>query len=268
MKEKIFILICCVTISSSLFFCNKQDNIETIITKVDMEEMAHRHLPYFNLLRERSKYVYGREYVFVRESDSANIFITIGLHQSEKDAENIANNYFSEISMVMKEGPHQGVTIGDKYWWLAPFQDSSILTDIVFIRKNALFIMSSHSYEELKELAKKIDDDIIIDANYVELENKILLPVIDSITASKTELKEGDTTKITIHASDPNNESLEYDAIGIGHYEPDPENVFTLISSPSNVPDPFWGSHVYEFIVINESNVVSEIAEFEIIISE
>ena len=267
-KKKIFILICYAVISYSLFFCSKQDNIETIITKVNIEEMAHMHLQYFNIFREGPKYIYGKEYVFIREGDSANVFINIGLHQSEEYTENTADNYLNSISLVMKEGPHHGVYIGDKFWWWAPDGDSNNVTNIVFIRKNALFIMSSHNYRELNTLAKKIDDDIIIKANYIELENTILLPIIDSITASKKVLKEGEISKISVHASDPNNEALEYDAIGLSHSESDPENVFTLVASSDYVQSPFLGSHFYKFVVINESNVVSEVAEFEIEISE
>ena len=81
-------------------------------------------------------------------------------------------------------------------------------------------------------------------------------------------LKEGESTKITIHAADPNNEPLEYIAMGIGNYEPDPENVFTKIAAHDYIGEPFFGSHIYEFYVINESNIVSEVAEFEIIITQ
>lgn len=132
-----------------------------------MEEMAQRHLASFSLQRERSVDSMSTEYVFVRESNSADVFITIGLHQSAKDAEYIANNYLNGISLHMEEGPYQGVSIGDKFWWCAPTSDSNNVTNLVFLRKNALFIMSSHSYEEIEELAKKIDDDIIKEESYI-----------------------------------------------------------------------------------------------------
>jgi hypothetical protein len=254
-------------------FLKAQENFaihedKNFITGLNVDLMAKRHLANCYLVRKRAKWNYGREFVFKSNNEKVNVFITIGLHQSAEDAENTADNYLNSISLVMKEGPHHGVYIGDKFWWWAPDGDSNNVTNIVFIRKNALFIMSSHNYRELNTLAKKIDDDIIIKANYIELENTILLPIIDSITASKKVLKEGEISKISVHASDPNNEALEYDAIGLSHSESDPENVFTLVASSDYVQSPFLGSHFYKFVVINESNVVSEVAEFEIEISE
>lgn len=266
--RKTYIFIGCIAIMCSLISCDDGSSLDTrLVSEINMEEMAQLNLPDFNLVREGPKHYLGKEYVFVRESDATNVFITIGLHQSEIEAENIATDYLNDISMSMKDGPHQGVSIGDKYWWETG-SDSDILTNIVFIGKNALFIMSSHSYGELKTLAVKIDNDIFNNADYVELENTIFLPVIDSITASKTVLKYGESSKLTVYASDPNNELLEYDVIGLSNYERDPENVFTEVATHDYVGEPFFGSHIYEFVVINESNVVSEIVEFELIISE
>lgn len=171
MINRIYILIGCLAVSCSVFFCDKEDNLRTIITKVDMEEMAHRHLPDFYLLLEGSIDSVTTEYVFVRESDSAEVSIRIGLYQSEENAENAAIKYLSLVSTVMEEGPHQGVSIGDKFWWLAPL-DPNILTNIVVIRKNALIIFNcSYNYEELKKLAKLMDDDIANEESYIIFQN-------------------------------------------------------------------------------------------------
>jgi hypothetical protein len=248
---------------------NKEINSFSVITKVDMKEMAFKHLPDFDLIRARPKANLGKEYVFFRESDTACVYITISLHQSGENAENITNNYLKYISVVFNEGPYQGVSIGDKFWWWAPFKDNSILKNIIFIRENAPFIMScSENYGELKLLAQKINNDIIMNANYIELENTILLPVIDSITTSRKVLKEGETAKIIVYATDPNNEPLEYSNPGLVCSKSDPANVFTVIASTSYISAPFLGSHIYTFFVINESNSVSEGVEFEIQITE
>jgi len=138
-----------------------------IITEIDEEEMAHRNLLNFNLQRERSVDSVRTEYVFKRERDSVIVFITIGLYKSAEDAENFAINYLNSISAYMEEGPHQGVLIGDKFWWRPTRADSNSLTNIVFLRKNALFSMSSHSYKDLKTLAKLIDDDIVNEESYI-----------------------------------------------------------------------------------------------------
>jgi hypothetical protein len=270
MENKVFLLILNTLIFCLFFSCGIEkdsDSIDSVITKFDAEKMAQEHLTDYYLVRKRALWKYGREFVY-SNNDTINIFITVGLYQSDNEAENNVNTYLNNSSAVWNAGMHQGESIGNKFWWLAPFQDSSILTNIIFIRKNASFIMSSHTNEKLKELAKKIDNDIINHSDYIDLDKTIQLPVIDSITASKTVLKEGDIAKITVHASDPNNEILEYDAIGVGNYEPDPENVFTEIITRDYVGEPFYGSHVYDFVVINESNVVSEVANIELLIVE
>ena len=272
MIRKIYLLISGCIIFWSLFSCNKEKdsiNLESVITRFDIEEMANIHLPDFYLHDKRFRDLLGNKYYFVRESDNVDVSITIGLYKSAEIAENNAINFFKYVSMAYIEGPPQGVSIGDKYWYSGFGLDFNNVTGIVFIRKNALFIMScDNNYGDLQTLAKNIDDDIINNAEYVELENTILLPVIYSITATKAVLKEGESAKITVHAADPNNEPLKYDAIGIGHYEPDPENVFTVIARRGSIGEPFFGSHIYEFFVINEINIVSEIAEFEIIVTQ
>lgn len=170
MGKKQFILILSITLSCLFLFCDdllKSNKQETIITNINMEEMAHRHLPGFSLLRQRAKGDLGTEYVFTNESDSVNVFITVGLHKSANDAENIVLDYLDGISMGMEKGPIPGESIGDKLWWLAPYSDTNIVTNIVFIRKNAHFEMSSHKGVNLKTLAKAIDDDIINEASYI-----------------------------------------------------------------------------------------------------
>jgi hypothetical protein len=175
MIKKLFILVLCTAISWSFFFCESLldfNKIEPLITKIDMEEMAHRHLSGFSLARKSSRGILGTEYVFKRESDSVNIFITIGLYQSAEDAENVASDYFNDISMRMEKGPIPGESIGDKLWWWAPRSDPKNVTNIVFIRYNVLFLMSSHKYKELKVLAKAIDNDILGNASYIKVENR------------------------------------------------------------------------------------------------
>ena len=99
------------------------------------------------------------------------------------------------------------------------------------------------------------------------MENSISLPQIHTITATKTELKEGESCKITVNASDPYNEPLEYDSrFRLVHVSGDTENVFLFQASRDYVPEPFWDPHILKFIVINESNVFSETAEFKITI--
>lgn len=132
----------------------------------------------------------------------------------------------------------------------------------MFLKENALFILSSHSYKNLSDLARAIDEDITKREPYIRIEETLSAPKINSVSLTKSRVMEGDSTKITIHATDPNNESLEYQAQpGLIRFQSDPENVFTFVASRDQVSEPFFGSHNIKFVVINNSNVVSGIAE-------
>ena len=110
------------------------------------------------------------EYVYDTEDESSLLFIRVGLYPSEQDAQSIANNYVNSTAASWDEGPHQGVYIGDKFWWRTDM-DTTILTGMVFTRKNALINMISHEYEQLKSLAIKIDNDILNGASYIRCIN-------------------------------------------------------------------------------------------------
>jgi len=117
----------------------------------------------------------------------------------------------------------------------------------------------------VKELAKSIDNNILEEASYLTIKDAISRPVINTISVSKRDIKEGEFSKITINAIDPEGEPLEYEFFpGLGRTEGDPENMFTFRASRSNVPEPFFGSHTIKVVVINKSNVVSRIFETEV----
>ena len=168
--KRIFILIGCLTVHYSLFYCDGSDKVGNIICDIEMEQMAQLNLPDFSLLRESSIDSLRTEYVFYRMDDSVKLFITLGLYHSEQDVQDVANNYVNSISLYLDEGPHQGVSIGNKFWWDTG-SDPDVLTDIVFTRKNALFIMNSRKYEDLKTLAIKIDNDIFNKESYIIFQN-------------------------------------------------------------------------------------------------
>lgn len=164
--RKVLVLTSCVVVSYLFLFCNKNEENHALIEGIDVMTMAQMHLPDFNLVRERPDSL-ETEYVFRRKTDPVNVFITVGLYPSMLDAENAANEDFKYMSIRMEEGAHQGISIGDNFWWNA-LNYSDTLINIVFIRKNALFIMScSNNYGELQALAKKIDDDIVNEEHYI-----------------------------------------------------------------------------------------------------
>ena len=104
----------------------------------------------------------GTYYVYIRKSDSADVHLIACVCESKADAEFYLNNFFSENSAIMEEGDIYGLMIGEKLWWLAPFGGSpGRITNIIFIRKNVLVIMSAGHYESLEELAVKLDNQFM-----------------------------------------------------------------------------------------------------------
>jgi hypothetical protein len=234
-----------------------------------MEEMASLYLADFELERSRLHYFYGREYVYSRSEDGGALFIHIGLYPSADRAEKAANTYFSLCSAFFYEWSYPDFVVGDKCWSTSMNNETENLRNIVFLRKNVLLILSSSDdHTDVGRLAETIDGDIITNASYVDLDVEILLPSIDSIRATKTVLIDGESSIVTVYASDPHNKSLEYEVIGMTNRESDPENVFIERATRDFIGEPFYGTHKYEFIVMNESNVYSEIAEFELTIIE
>ena len=260
--KKIIILLFLLSFTSS---CTKDknpisNNDDIFITKFSMEGMRNEHLPDFNFVRKRARMREGREFVLKNENTDNIIYIRVGIHPSKIKVQEMVEEYNNGSAAVWIEDSEKVLGIGDRCWWMSVDKPYSYH----FIRNNIFISVNSHDYQDILILTKSIDNDIINNANYVEIGNSILLPEIHSITALKTELQEGENTKVTIHASDPYNESLEYVVVGLTHVEIDPENVFTLTATRSHVPSPFFGPHSYNFIAVNESNVVSEVVEFEI----
>lgn len=271
MKTKYFVIISSIAVLIFQICCGEvrglltASNNDSVITRFDAEEMAKKNLVDFTLVRKRAHWNRGREFVFQRSDDQANVFIIIGIHQSPNDANAIALDYLNEISIRMEEGPLAGAAIGDKLWWWSPNSNSTNVTNILFLKKNALFILSSHRYKKLIDLARAIDEDISKKEPYIIIEESLSVPKVISVSLAKSSLKDGDSTKITIHATDPNNESLEYQTQpGLIKFQSDPENVFTFVASRDQVSEPFFGSHKIKFVVINKSNVVSSTTEITV----
>ena len=235
------------------------------VAKFDVEAMVLQHLSDFYLLRKRPIWNWGRQYVFLRDSDKASIYIMLGLHPSIKDTEERVLDLINSISMYMYEGPVNGELIGDNLWWAADGSNPNKVTVIKFIRKNAFISLSSDEID-LIALAKAIDNDILKGSSYVTISNSISPPVINSVTALKIELSEDESTKLTVNATDPDGEPLEYIShMGASNNGIDPENVLTIIASRHIFNEqPFFGPHTIEFYVINESNFVSLVYKFTI----
>jgi len=242
---------------------------EIYITKFDVEAMIKKYLPDFKLVRETARWREGKEFLFENvNGKNSTIFIRVGIHSSKIKAQEIAEEYNSWCWIIPREDSLGTLGIGERSWWM-PNVDSPDTVAYHFIRNNTFIITNSHTYPNLLSLTKAIDKDLTNGADYIKKSKSISLPEIKSITTPKAELGEEESTKVTVNAFDPKNEQLEYVCHpGLIHGDNDPENVFTFIASRDYIPEPFWGKHILKFIVVNESNVISEEAESEIIISE
>lgn len=239
-------------------------NEETFVTKFDADLMSKKYLVDFKFVRKNASWNLGREFVYESNKDKEYIFITIGLHSSSEAANDIVQSYLKGISGRMVDGINNKILLGDKFWWWSPNLDSSNITNIIFIRKNSLFILScSQNFKDLMAIAKNIDQSIINNESFVLINSFMVTPEIKTITTDKEIVKPGDSAKITISAEDHNNEALEYQfSPGLKKQKKDLDNVFTFTSSSSFV-NKTTGVQTVKVIAINESNAVSPVKELK-----
>jgi hypothetical protein len=140
----------------------------SLVESIDIKEMAKIHLKDFSFLRERFFYGLDTQYVYTSNNNEV-IDIVLGIYPSQAAADSSLNKYFSEMVGLPIKGSYQGIEVGDSFWWLTgPINQVS---NVWFIRRNAMFMMSSIRYDGLVDLAKKIDDDILTEASYVKFKN-------------------------------------------------------------------------------------------------
>jgi len=165
-NQQLFILFLLFFVAICLNSCKKSDDDKIFIKEIEMKEMSKLNLSDFNLIRESTDNL-GTEYVYKRDRDSATVFIRLGISSSINEAERAIDKYLNSISIRMNNGPYQNSSFGDKFWWLAP-DSTYTVTNIVFIRGNVFFIMSSHNYQGIIDLAKKLDEDILKKEPYIK----------------------------------------------------------------------------------------------------
>ncbi len=258
----IIFLICISTKGYAQNINTNADNKQFIIG-VNVEQMANKYLEGFELVRKNTKWLYGREYVYQLEPSQTNIFITIGIFPSDDIAERVALDYLDDISIHMPEGAYEDIKIGDRFWCWTPYNESGALTNIVFIKRNALIMMNSNTFEDLITLAKNIALDIDQQEPYITTSTTISSPVIESISINTITEESKDLLDITIQASDPNNEALEYQFMpGFSKKESKLNQGVTFrvdldfLKESSNLQN-------VKVVAINGSNLISEISEIK-----
>ena len=228
------------------------------ITNLDINKLANEHLKGFTCIRSRAKWRFGREFLFKQVQENIKVFVRVGLHPSHEIAEEIALDYLQYVSAVMVEENFSLEPVGDRVWWWSPNLNPDKIKNIVFIRHNCLVMLSSQRFDNLKNLATVIDNDLLNGEKYNHKNIAISLPSINSIVSEKSIVRVGETTKLLVYANDPSNEILEYVfSPGVIKTNEPIGNSFIIKPSKDHFQGQLLGNHVHKCIVINESNVVS-----------
>ncbi|MEN8158105.1 MAG: hypothetical protein ABFS10_14225 [Bacteroidota bacterium] len=250
--------------------CNEDpEELNQLVNGVDMEELVSVHLPGYELVRSRLMFDWGREYVYQSNDEAKNLHMKVGVYPSVEKAEEAAGAYAMLCSAVFYPGPYDSYMVGDRCWSPYFHGENQEIMAIVFIRKNMLInISSGDGFGEVGTLAKAIDEGILDRDDYIDLAHELQLPVIDSITATKSVLREGESTTVTVYASDPGNQSIEYDVIGMTKLDTEEGNSFREHATVDFMGANLTGTHSYNFLVMNEANVYSEMATFQLTVLE
>jgi hypothetical protein len=261
---RIIVLSICIAF---MLACDEEDTgiNNRYITGIHIPEMAELYLPEFTLIHSRIGYFQGYEYTYKRTRDTAYIRLSVGVLKSGELADSIVKLFFNDISGYFQNGSVLGISIGDKFWFSGG-NDIHSIQAVVFIRKNALLLIEGDMKlnEGVIPLAQKIDHDLVKGAPYVGLDDHLLLPVIYSITATKTILHENERAFITVLAADPYNQPLSFYGSLMNHDSSLPPNVFSITASKGSPGTPFYGKHSFVFLAINAGNLVSDWASIEI----
>lgn len=235
------------------------------VTQFKMDEMAKIELADFELVRKRPWGLEGMEYVYQTPDRQRTLFITVGLHSSYDKARETLTNYLNYASIAMEELSESERSMGDKMWvW--PSNNADEITNLIFIRKNALFRLSAHDkFVNIGHIAKAIDDGIMQNAAFVTTGNTISVPIIRSIKTNQIDLHDGKGIKIIIDAFDPQGEEIVFHSDqGLIEKQNGPSNVLIYFVNQEGFGGSLYEENTFQIIVINESNVVSEIATLNI----
>ncbi len=236
--------------------------------------MAGNHLEDFKLVNSTTFFYSVKKYSFKSNINGAIVRICIGIFPSVREAEEVVLDSMNEAAGGGKEGPFNGVDIGDNDWYYGYYTSPDKeykLSSIVFVRKNVIImvgptIASREGYHpDILSLAQKIDNDIMTGTSYLMLTDILSPPVIQSVSLSKNVLVEGEEATITINASDPLSQIEHYRTLGGAiKYENDPVNVFRTVADRGLFKEPFFGTHTIKIWVINQNNFFSKIYEAQL----
>ncbi len=147
--------------------CTKNDS--NVIKAIDTELLFNSCIPDFSLILERDwNWTLDTltEYILERTVDSVSIHLRIGLYSDREEANDWLAFYVSDASASMNEGHPEGLAIGDQFYWWSGSPDAEI-SNIMFFRYNAFFMMNCRNYNKLDTFALNIDQEILRRAPYI-----------------------------------------------------------------------------------------------------
>jgi len=149
---------------------------EVLVRGVDVKGVAARHVPAFEPYREHTIGAWGT-CLELRElpSDSmVMVEIQMAVYDSVLEAENQVLSFLCSISALYQKADDAKLRIGDSgNCWVSDRQAGSSVT---FVRKNVLVVVSvyaANAPEEVRRIARAIDEDILTGTKAVELGQKV-----------------------------------------------------------------------------------------------
>ena len=158
-----------------------------LVTGIDMEELARRHVPY-PLVWKKLWWTREMRYMF----GPPLLSVHIGIYPSVRQAEEMALFKICSASWGYGRGPQD---LGDNSWWVVTGQGS--VEGVVFVRRNVVISVDT------EELARAIDRDIVEGAPYVSIGDTFFPPVIRNVTISSSSVNAGEWIEIKVDAYDP-----------------------------------------------------------------
>ena len=237
---------------------------ELLVSGVDLKVLAKRHLPEFEWYRSRIIGAWGTRATLRDLARESKVDIRIAVYDCVREAENHALDALTSVSALSKRAIVANLAVGDSgNCWVSDRQAGSSVT---FVRKNVLVAVSvyaANAPEEVRRIARAIDQDIVRGRDGVKLATMVPVPVIRRVGAPRA-LGIAATKEVEIDAVDPLNRELSFFAFTIG-----PGITASRMDRPNTLLFQGVKVGVHKLIVgaINQKNVIA-LWHGEIIVEE
>ncbi len=239
-----------------LYTLRKTPEPKIFITGIDADKIMQRLLPNFNKIGEQIMWKWGRKHKYFNGDTKEKIVIRVAVYPTVQYAEENVLDLLNDASGISNPGTDSKVDIGNNSW----HYKSGDAGTVTFLRKNVLIGVFSNLYPLAERIAKEIDKSLIKGGKGIGTGKKVDAPIIHEILAPSS-IEKGEKHTIIIRATDPNEKKLTYLKSSDKGRFLFSESPHKIIYQPTKV-----GTNKILVCVINESNVVSEVKEVEIIV--